>query len=341
MNEMTPKERLINTIKGKNVDKTPVLSVTQTGTKDIMDLAGVYWPEAHFDSLQMASLAFQAHTSIGFEAVRVPFCLTVLLEALGCRILQGKTTRQPSIASHPYNSQQPLTPKPITDNILKEGRVPIVCDAVKILSKRCGKELPIIAGAEGPVTVASDLLEITTFMKWSIKKRDAVCEYLNYGAKAVVKYANALLDAGADVFALLDPVASPELMNPKDFKELILPVYQKMSSQIKGKVILHICGDVTMILPYLKETGFDAVSIEEKTDMKEAKKILGDKIRVVGNVATATTLFNGTPKQAYDESIIALKKGTDVLAPGCGLAPLSPLENCEAMIEAREDYFKI
>jgi [methyl-Co(III) methanol-specific corrinoid protein]:coenzyme M methyltransferase len=35
-----------------------------------------------------------------------------------------------------------------------------------------------------------------------------------------------------------------------------------------------------------------------------------------------------------------LEKGTDILAPGCGLAPMTPIKNCIAMIDARNDYFK-
>jgi len=336
---MTPKKRLRNAIYGKEVDIIPVVSVTQTGTKDLMDLAGVYWPDAHKDAQLMADLSYEPYKTIGFEAVRVPYCLTILLESLGCDIMEGEKTRQPSIASHPYNSRQPLPLKPIPDDLLELNRIPVVLEAIKELRSRVGDDVPIISGAEGPVTVASDLLEVTTFMKWTIKKRESVREYLDYAAEAVIRYANAMFDAGADLFSLLDPVASPELMNPRDFNDLVLPLYQRMADELKGDVVLHICGDVEFILPYLKETGFAAVSIEEKTDLKKAKEIFDGDIRVVGNVSTSTTLFNGTPKEVYDEARAALDNGTDVLAPGCGLAPMTPLENCKAMIRARNEFY--
>ncbi len=340
MCKITMKKRLINALLGEEVDKMPVVSITQTGTEALMDICDAKWPEAHYDPKLMAKLAIAAHKEIGYEAVRVPYCLTILLEALGCQVSKGHKTRQPSITSHPYNSREPLPLKPISNDFLSKGRIPVILKTIKLIREEIGEDIPIIAGSEGPVTIASDLLEVTTYMKWFIKQKQAVVKYTNYGANAVIEYANALFEAGADVFALLDPVASPDLINPRDFNEIVLPIYQRMSKKLKGKVVVHICGDITGILSYLKETGFDAVSIEEKTDLEKAKEIFESKIRVVGNVATATTLFNGTPKQTYDESIIALNKGTDVLAPGCGLAPLSPLENCKAMVEARDDYFK-
>ncbi len=340
MTQLTQRERLHKALNGLPVDMTPVLATTQTGTKALMERSGCPWPGAHFDPGQMASLAVEGYRSIGFEAVRVPYCLTVLNEALGCGILRGEETRQPSIATHPYQSRKPL-PAPEQDGeLLSKGRIPVVCESLRRARDAVGPDVPLIAGAEGPATVASDLLEVTTFMKWTIKQREAVSDYLSFACESVLAYAQALLDAGADAFALLDPVASPELLNPRDFDDLLLPMYQELATRIDGDVVLHICGDVTQILPGLAETGFSAISIEEKTSIRDAKEAFGTKVRVVGNVSTSSTLFSGTPDESYAESIAALEAGTDVLAPGCGLAPMTPLENCRAMVRARNDFFR-
>jgi len=39
------------------------------------------------------------------------------------------------------------------------------------------------------------------------------------------------------------------------------------------------------------------------------------------------------------ESKQALADGIDVLAPGCGIAPMTPLENIKAMVAARNEYY--
>jgi [methyl-Co(III) methanol-specific corrinoid protein]:coenzyme M methyltransferase len=338
---MTQKERLLAAIRGEEVDITPIASITQTGIEDLMDATGAAWPEAHKDPEKMATLARAAHDIIGFEGIRVPYCLTVLLEALGCEVTDGTKTRQPSIKGHPYKKESENIPSEVPDDLLERGRIPVVLESLRMLKSEGDGTVPIIAGAEGPITVASDLLEVTTFMKWSIKKRDVIERYVDYATETVIAYANALFDAGADVFALLDPVASPDLLSPRDFERLILPRYQDMSNRLKGDVVLHICGDVTAILPQLAETGFAAISIEEKTDLAEAKRAFEGKTRIVGNVSTSQTIFRGTPTEVLDESAMALQKGTDVLAPGCGLAPTSPLDNCKAMVVARNDYFDL
>lgn len=340
MVDLTLKDRLKRTLNGKKVDKAPVLAVTQTGTKELMNLTKYYWPDANWNPKALAELAISAHREIGFEAVRIPYCLTVLLEALGCEIEKGDTTRQAAIRGHPYNSRKPMPIGLFSEDILSKGRIPIMLEAIDIIRDKVGENVPIIAGAEGPVTIASGLVEVTTLMRWFIREKEALSDYLKFGADAMIEYANALFDAGADVFAVLDPVASPELINPKDFGSMVLPIYKDISNRLKGDSILHICGDIHSILPSLRESGFLGLSIEEKTDMKEAKDILGDKLRLIGNISSASTMLNGTYNEVYKECITALEKGTDILAPGCGLAPLTPIKNCIAMIDARNNYFK-
>ncbi|SRR5450759_3271353 len=94
MDDMTLKERLLNALEGKKVDKVPVCSVTQTGIVELMDEVGASWPEAHSDPEKMAKLAIANYELSGLEAVRLPYCLTVLAEATGCEVNMGTKNRQ-------------------------------------------------------------------------------------------------------------------------------------------------------------------------------------------------------------------------------------------------------
>ena len=68
---------------------------------------------------------------------------------------------------------------------------------------------------------------------------------------------------------------------------------------------------------------------------------LGDKTQVCGNISTSKTLFRGTPEEVRGEVLEALEKGVDVVAPSCGIAASSPLENIQAMVNARNEFFGI
>ncbi|MFW5914245.1 MAG: uroporphyrinogen decarboxylase family protein, partial [Thermoplasmatota archaeon] len=80
---MRPKERVLAAIDGEWVDRPPVCCMTTSVTVDQMRAADSFWPQAHTDAGEMADLAMAAHSVVGFESVRVPFCLTVEAEIMG------------------------------------------------------------------------------------------------------------------------------------------------------------------------------------------------------------------------------------------------------------------
>lgn len=338
MDDMTLKERLLNALEGKKVDKVPVCSVTQTGIVELMDEVGASWPEAHSDPEKMAKLAIANYELSGLEAVRLPYCLTVLAEATGCEVNMGTKNRQPSVTAHPYPKD--LEGMEMPENLLDKGRIPAVLAAIKIIRERVGPDVPIIGGLEGPVTLASDLASVKTFMKWSIKKPELLGQVLDFATDATITYANSMVVAGADVISIADPVASPDLMSPDSFKKELQSSLQRFSSKVDSVTVLHICGNVSHILDYMADCGFEGLSVEEKVgSIKNAKEVLGNKVRLVGNISSPFVLLPGPIEKIKEESKKALAEGIDVLAPGCGIAPMTPLSHIKAMIEARNEYY--
>ncbi|HHV24840.1 MAG TPA: MtaA/CmuA family methyltransferase [Methanosarcina sp.] len=338
MSEFTLKTRLLAALEGKPVDKVPVCSVTQTGIVELMDEVGAPWPEAHTNPELLAKLAIANYELSGLEAVRVPYCLTVLVEAMGCEINMGTKNRQPSVIGHPYPKS--LEGAAIPEDLLQRGRIPAVLEAIKIIREKVGPDVPIIGGMEGPITVASDLVSVKSFMKWSIKKTDLFEQSLDIATEAAIMYANAMVEAGADVISVADPVASPDLMSPASFKQFLQARLQKFSSSVDSITVLHICGNVNPILNDMADCGFEGLSVEEKVGSpKKAKEVIGDRARFVGNISSPFTLLPGPVDKIKAEAKQALEEGVDVLAPGCGIAPMTPLENIKAMVAARDEYY--
>ena len=338
MSEFTLKTRLLAALEGKPVDKVPVCSVTQTGIVELMDVVGASWPDAHTNPELMAKLAIANHELSGLEAVRVPYCLTVLVEAMGCEINMGTKNRQPSVTAHPYPKD--LEGATVPADLLQKGRIPAVLEAIKIIREKVGPDVPIIGGMEGPITIASDLVSVKSFMKWSLKKTDLFEQALDIATEAAIMYANALVEAGADVISVADPVASPDLMSPDSFKKFLKARLQKFSSSVNSVTVLHICGNVNPILSDMADCGFEGLSVEEKIGSpKKAKEVIGDRARFIGNISSPFTLLPGPIDKIKAEAKHALEEGVDVLAPGCGIAPMTPLENIKAMVAARDEYF--
>ena len=338
MGDMTLKERLLNALEGKEVDKVPVCSVTQTGIVELMDEVGAPWPEAHSDSEKMAKLAIANYELSGLEAVRVPYCLTVLAEAMGCEVNMGTKNRQPSVTAHPYPKD--LEGMEMPENLLDKGRIQAVLGSIKIIREKVGPDVPIIGGMEGPVTLASDLASVKSFMKWSLKKPEMLEQVLDFATEATISYANSMVLAGADIIAIADPVASPDLMSPDSFKNMLQSRLQRFSSNVNSVTVLHICGNVNPILDYMANCGFEGLSVEEKIgSVKKAKEILGDRVRLVGNISSPFVLLPGPIDKIKEEAKKAISEGVDVLAPGCGIAPMTPVSHIKAMVEARNEYY--
>ena len=246
--------------------------------------------------------------------------------------------RQPSVTDHLYPKD--LEGAAIPADLLQRGRIPAVLEAIKIIREKVGPDVPIIGGMEGPITVASDLVSVKSFMKWSIKKTDLFEQALDLATEAAIMYANAMVEAGADIISVADPVVSPDLMSPDSFKKFLQARLQKFSSSVNSVTILHICENVNQILSYMADCGFEGLSIEEKIGSpKKAKEVIGNRARFVGNVSSPFTLLPGPVEKIKAEARQALVEGVDVLAPGCGIVPMTPLENIKAMVAARDEFY--
>ncbi|MDD3042706.1 MAG: methylcobamide:CoM methyltransferase MtaA [Methanosarcinaceae archaeon] len=335
------KDRFLDTLLGKGPDpgeKIPVLSVTQTGTVDLMKKTGAFWPEAHSNPEKMATLALAAHEITGLEAARYPYCVTVLSEALGCKVRKGSQALQPYVISHPLEVGKRVPEIP--EDLLNRGRIPTVLEAGRLLKTKTGDSLPLIAGIESPASITTKLMGGDKYMKCLLKDPAYVRECLAVNTEIVIEYANALLDSGADAVCMPDGVSSPELLSPALFENFIKPVYGKFCREVNGIKIIHMCGDATPFLKTLSECGFAGISVEEKVrDLKRAKEEIGKGAILIGNVSTASTLLSGTPREVKAEAKSCLEGGIGILAPGCGIAPLTPVENMRALVEARNEYY--
>lgn len=69
-----------------------------------------------------------------------------------------------------------------------------------------------------------------------------------------------------------------------------------------------------------------------------AKKLVGGRTKLIGNISTSGILLTGTYEEVKEEAGKCLEGGIDVLAPGCGIAPKTPTENISALVDARDEF---
>ncbi len=81
-------------------------------------------------------------------------------------------------------------------------------------------------------------------------------------------------------------------------------------------------------------TGANGISLDQCMDMRMAKGKLGGGTALIGNIDPVGTLWLEGPEEVDRAVINCLADGVDIIAPGCGLAPRTPLKNIRAMVQA-------
>jgi len=337
---MNAKGRVMSMINHQKPDRMPCFAANTTATYDQMEKVQAFWPEGHEKGETMAKLAMAAHTILGFDAVRVPFCQTFEAHALGCKIKPGRGVG--GVEGIPGIDHPPpykLDDSPVfPDDFLSRGRIPALLKAVRILKKELGDQVPIVAGIVGPFSVAAALLDTVPLLKATFKTPEKIRPFLNVAEKAGTVLAKALINAGADIISCEDMTASPELIGPETYRDYELEYQSRQFEAISVPKILHICGNVDLIVEWMGQTGAEILSIEPKANVRLAREKCGPDVILMGGVDTATTLFlkdADAVKRTCEESIA---DGIQILAPGCAVAPGTATENLLAMVEVAKAH---
>jgi hypothetical protein len=222
--------------------------------------------------------------------------------------------------------------------------------------RETGKILQMGARAEVPF---DELINYRTFEMISedvVERSDLikkVCElygkYEIYRAMDRCMIAGAGEIPGAEKIFLGIGLAAPPYISPAVFDEFVYP-YLKMQVDIavkRGfKVHCHFDGDLTLCLDTLSHIadGLPKGSVMldlEKTDMRKAKDILGDKICIYGNVPSSLLVYGSVEEvDEYSRQLIedCAPGGGFILGSECEAPWDSKPENVRAVIEAASKY---
>jgi [methyl-Co(III) methanol-specific corrinoid protein]:coenzyme M methyltransferase len=324
---MNLKERLLRTLRREAVDRPPAAVPTQCAIVDVMKASGFAWPKAQQQAADMAGLAWACHEIGGIESVRVPFDITVEAEAMGCPTRFGEDMATPPI-SKPF-SRADYGGVRIPDP-RKDGRMPEVVEAVRMLRERAGDEVPVIAALGTPFEVLSTTMSFEDITMLLVEDPDFLAERLGALTEFAIRYGRTLEEAGPDVLMLVD--GTSQSLGPKYYNEVSLPYTRQLVAALGTPTILHVCGKATRLLEGMVQTGASALSIDKPVDLDAALKATAGRAVLVGNISPQT-LSQGPIGEILKETDEAIGKGVHVVAPGCGILPWTPLQNLKAYIQ--------
>ena len=138
-----------------------------------------------------------------------------------------------------------------------------------------------------------------------------------------------------------------DMVSPKTFEELCWPWMKKMIEEFLTEdctIILHLDGNWKPLYLFFQDLPPKRIIMElEYTDMKEAKRLLGNTLCLKGNVSCSDLAF-GTVSQVEDlcKQLIddCASGGGFILSSGCEAPVNSKPQNIEAMINTAITYGK-
>jgi len=112
---------------------------------------------------------------------------------------------------------------------------------------------------------------------------------------------------------------SGPIISPAMLRKYCFPWYKKYADLVHAAgrpILLHSCGNIKPLFDDIIETGFDALHPLEANcvDIYEAKKLIGDRICLMGNLDMSYILT----RAANEEIVADVKKHIRELAPGGG-----------------------
>ena len=330
---LSPKERLLDTLKKKRVDRPPVVctgGMMNAAIVDVMNHTGHTLPEGHFRSDLMAELAGDVQKDTGFENFGIPFCMTVEAEVLGSEIDFGTLACEPKIARELFPSTEAVVFRDI-GSMLDAGRIRTVAEAGTILS-RTHPDTPVIGSISGPISTAASIVDPMVFLKELHKKRDHAHRTMDYVSDVLIAFARVLVEGGATAICIGDPTATGEILGPRMFEEYAVTYLNKVIDGIHATgvpVLVHICGEMKAVKPSIPKLHCDAISTDAFVNLKLLKKEY-PQLTTMGNLSTFL-LESGEPDKVSRQAANLVRDGVDIISPACGLSTSSSILNILAM----------
>lgn len=227
-----------------------------------------------------------------------------------------------------------------------------VFDAVGEIRKTLNGRVPLIGFSGSPWTLATYMVEgkggtdFLTIKKMAYARPDLLHHILETTAQTVIQYLNAQIAAGAQAVMIFDSWGGA--LSHDAYHEFSLNYMQKIVAGLtksnEGRKVPSIVFTKggALWLEAQAEIGADALGLDWAVDIGSARKRVGDKVALQGNLDPAILL--STPEAIEKEVAKVLKSyghgNGHVFNLGHGITQWTPPENAAAMLSAVREHSK-
>lgn len=318
-------------LRGEPFDVYPAVSITSTANLDAMEHCKSFFPGAHTNAAQMASLASAGRDIYGFDSVAPYFSIHLEAAILGCPVDWGSRFSMPRVTAPPLRRLDDLS---LPRDFLGHPLAVQLLKACGILRRRYGGEVAVVGKVIGPWTLAYHLRGVENLLLDTILEPEKTRAAIEKLSDISVRFACAQFEAGADVCVWADHVTS-DLVSAQVYREIVFPVHRRVTKALEpyGPLILHVCGNVADRFDLFVQAGFACFHLDSRNDISAIEKIAGNKIRLAGCVNNPLTLSQGTTQRVRSEVERNIDCGISLVSPECAIPTIVPASNLKELVK--------
>lgn len=332
---MTGLQRTLDFIAGRPVDRPPCHPIIMRWAARY---AGVSYREFCLDARAKCEAMVRCADDFDLDWVTVmsdPFCEA---SAFGLEIEYPEDDLPLDRGGHlpDHQAARGLQPFRTLDHQRPRQRI----DELRTLREQVGDRLFIVGWVEGPVAEYADLRGVSMAAMDLLDAPDAVHEAIEVIVDAALEFITHQVEAGAHAVGIGDAFCSQ--IGPDLYREFAWEGERRMVDHIQslGAIAkLHICGNITALLPDMIRTGADIIDVDHLvTDVALFPPLLGPRQVLSGWGDPVQMVQDGTPDQIREQVLACHEQagGRCIVSAGCEITPGTSIENFRAFREAAD-----
>lgn len=336
---------LVKAARKEPVDRIPVWIMRQAG-RYLKEYMAVKAKHDFMTMCRTPELAVEVSKQpidiIGMDAGIIFSDILIPVEAMGIKVTFEK--------DHGPKLHNPVRTYEDVQNLIvpePSEKTPFVAESIKLFIKQLEDRIPVLGFSGSPWTLAAYMIEgggsknfnkIKAMMFGDEKSFKLLMEKL---VETTTKHLYAQIQAGASMVQLFDTWAG--VLSPEDYAQYAFPYQKEVISNIKKlsdtPITLYINGSGN-VLEKMAETGADVLSIDWMQDLAEAKKRVGHKVALQGNLDPCC--LYGSPEFVQKRVLETLNKfGKEtgyIFNLGHGILPDIPVENVKLLVKTVQGF---
>jgi uroporphyrinogen decarboxylase len=225
------------------------------------------------------------------------------------------------------------------------GKLRYVFDAVTQIKKALNGRVPLIGFSGSPFTLACYMIEggssdgFPNVRRLAYRRPDLMQRLINVNTEAVTTYLNEQIAAGADTVMIFDtwggllPAAEYRMFSLTSMRRVLEGLRPNAAGKKVPTILFTKGGGVW--LDEMADSGADALGLDWTVDLAKARKTVGQRVALQGNLDPLTLLTDPATVARAAEAVVraAGPAPGHIFNLGHGIVPETPPENVGVLVE--------